>query len=228
MKCCKEHKEKCPALIKNNNVKNSAESQSNNDHDDEIKSQPSKYLPSDELTADPIENAMRRRKMIDDGDSDDDSIEEDEWRISKEMMDRLDSSAWLRKELTDGGLRQVIAAIDNANWDDQKHEKKKRKHFSIDQTRELTPREAALERAKHSNPKFAKFVDKLLLTVGVLVDNGKADDDIAALLNNDIDSSNLTLALLPSKRKLNQLKEDDNTTTDSDSGSGSESDVESD
>lgn len=103
--------------------------------------------------------------------------------------------------------------------------RKKRKHFRIDQPQELTQNEAALERAKHSNPKFAKFIDRLLLTAGVLVDNKKVDDDIvSALLGNDIDSSILTLASIPCKRKLNIMKQSDNST---DSNSGKESNSES-
>lgn len=222
VKCCKDHKAKCPIIIAKDDKK-PFESETSTVQNDE-KSRHSEYLPSDILTADPIENALRRRQMLDESDSDDDSLHEDGWKISKEIMDRLDNSPWLKKELADGGLRQMIATIDNAKWE-KKDEKKKRKHFRIDQPQELTQNEAALERAKHSNPKFAKFIDRLLLTAGVLVDNKKVDDDIvSALLGNDIDSSILTLASIPCKRKLNIMKQSDNST---DSNSGKESNSES-
>lgn len=231
MKCCKEHKESCPALIKgcvgtdtDSDAKSCLQSgKSNTIEGTEIKSE---YVSCDALSADPIKNAIRRRSMLDDYESDDDSVDEHGWGITKEMMDRLDNSEWLRKELADGGLRQMIATIDNADWE-KKVEEKKRKRNQINQIHELTPRETALERAKYSNPKFAKFVDKLLLTAGVLVENKKvADDDvnIASLLSNCIDSNNLTLASIPCKRKLNIEKKDEN---DSFSSSDNESDTNS-
>ena len=222
MKCCKEHKTKCPAIITKDDTK-PFESQTESIQNDK-RAQHSEYLPSDALTADPIENALRRRKMLDESDSDEDSLDEDGWRISKDMMDRLDNSSWLKKELADGGLRQMIATIDNAKWE-KKSDKKKRKNFQIDQSQELTQKEVALERAKHSNPKFAKFIDSLLLTAGVLVDNSKVEDDIvSAIFGNDIDSNNFTLAPMPSKRKLNIMKESEN---DTDSNSERDNDSES-
>lgn len=164
--------------------------------------------------------------MLDDRESDDDSIDEHGWRISKEMMDRLDNSSWLRKELADGGLRQIIATIDTAPLE-KADVKRKRKKFQIGQIQELTPREAALERAKYTNPKFAKFLNKLMLTAGVLVDHGNSDTNIAAFLSNNVDSSNLALVSLPSKRQLKLEKKDDNIASDSSSSSDNESDIES-
>merc|ERR1712154_403685 len=93
------------------------------------------------------------------------------------------------------------------------------------------PREAALERAKHSNPKFARFMDKLLLIAGALVDNEKVEDDIVATLLgscNDIGSRNLTLVSIPCKRKLATMKEGLSATSASSSSSASDSDSDSD
>ena len=44
----------------------------------------------------------------DDGDNetDDSDLDEPGWRITREMMDRVDSLDWLRSELGDGGLRR--------------------------------------------------------------------------------------------------------------------------
>ena len=68
---------------------------------------------------------MRRRRTLgggggsddDDGDdkTDDSGIDEPGWRITCEMMDRVDSSDWLRLELGDGGLRRMIFEIDEAD-----------------------------------------------------------------------------------------------------------------
>ena len=46
---------------------------------------------------------------------DDSDLDEPGLRITREMMDRVDSSDWLRSELGDGGLRPMIFEIDEAN-----------------------------------------------------------------------------------------------------------------
>ena len=53
----------------------------------------------------------------DDGDdkTDDSDLDEPGWRITREMMDRVDSLDWLRSELGDGGLRRMIFEIDEAD-----------------------------------------------------------------------------------------------------------------
>ena len=208
--------------VKEGNTCNGSQMQTNNS----INRPASEYLPSDALTADPLENAIRRRRMLDDSDSDDDSLEENGLRISKDMMDKLDNSSWLRKELADGGLRQMIATIDNADGENKKNEGSNRKRARINQALELSPREVALERAKHTNHKFRKFMDKLLLTAGVLVENnGNADDTITALLKGDLDTNNLSMVSIPSKRRPNHVEEDENS-TDSSIQNESEPDAE--
>ena len=52
----------------------------------------------------------------DGGDETDDSdLDEPGWRITREMMDCVDSSDWLRSELGDGGLRRMILEINEAD-----------------------------------------------------------------------------------------------------------------
>lgn len=209
---------KCPVLNKNENNE-SRESQA----EDNTKSKNSEYLPSDALNVDPIENALKRRQMLDESDTDDDSLDEHGWRITKEMMDRMDNSSWLRQELSDGGLRQMIAEIDNADWENKKeysHKKRRR----INQPEFLSPRETALERAKYTNEKFAKFLDKLMLTAGVLVEKEPliSEVNIAALLTGEIDSNNLSLVAVPSKKRPTELKINDNSQSSSDSEESSD------
>ncbi len=182
----------------------------------------SQYLPSDVLNADPIENARKRRQMLEDTDSDDDSIDEHGWRITKDMMDRMDNSSWLRKELSDGGLRQMIAEIDNADWE-KKSEFNSRKKRIINPIEILTPRETALERAKYTNKKFSEFLDRLMLTAGVLVENDvQADDKIAALIKGEVDSSNLSLVAIPSKARPKLTDIDSSPTSPSSSDDSNE------
>ena len=53
----------------------------------------------------------------DDGDEEtgDSGLDELGWRIAREMMDRVDSSDWLRSELGDGGLRRMIFEINKTD-----------------------------------------------------------------------------------------------------------------
>ena len=53
----------------------------------------------------------------DDGDdeTDDSDLDEPGWRITREMMDRMDLSDWPRSELGDGGLRRMIFEINEAD-----------------------------------------------------------------------------------------------------------------
>lgn len=191
--------------------------------------QNSNYLPSDALNIDPIENARKRRAMLDGSDSEDDSIDEHGWRITKEMMEAMDNSSWLRKELSDGGLRQMIAEIDNADWE-SKNEPNRNQRRRINQAEIFSPRETALERTKYTNEKFAKFVDKLMLTAGVLVEK-EPDPEInaknfAALISGDIDPNNLALVSVPSRRK--PKLETDNSSSSSSSSNDSDNDESSD
>ena len=52
----------------------------------------------------------------DDGDDEpeDSDLDEPGWRITRKMIDRVDSSDWLRSELGGGGLRRMIFEIDEA------------------------------------------------------------------------------------------------------------------
>ena len=50
-----------------------------------------------------------------DDETDDSDLDEPGWRITREMMDPVDSLDWLRSELGDGGLRRMIFEIDKAD-----------------------------------------------------------------------------------------------------------------
>ena len=87
-------------------------------------------------------------------DDDDDSLEEG-WKITQEMMETMDRSDWLRKELkNDGGLRQIIFRVMNASDKVEKHGR--------------TSQEEELDRTKADYPPFGNFMDKLLVLAGIL------------------------------------------------------------
>merc|ERR1719491_2896888 len=170
VKCCKEQKVKFPAAAAPNDKSPTSTLDRSNPLFPDGKSTMntpslSQYLPSDVLSADPPENSIRRRRMLDD---DDDSDCEEGFRITSDMMSRLDNLSWLKKELSDGGLRQILCDIDSAGTEEEEsehrrqdnHENGKRGRMDAD------PREVALERSKILNPKFSRFVDRLLLEAG--------------------------------------------------------------
>ena len=49
------------------------------------------------------------------GSGDDSDLDKPGWRITCEMMDRVDSLDWQRLELGDGGLQHMIFDIDEAD-----------------------------------------------------------------------------------------------------------------
>lgn len=144
--CCKQHKEICTGVPPTSTVECKSKSKSN-------------YLPPDLLVQDPVAHGQRARKELQDNDNDnggndDDSLEEG-WKITQEMMDTMDKSDWLRKELKDdGGLRQIIFRVMTASDKVEKHGR--------------TSQEEELDRTKADYPEFGNFMDKLLVLAGIL------------------------------------------------------------
>ena len=153
----------------------------------------SKYLPSDLLTRDPIENAQRKRKQLEDGAQDNNASDEEDlevgWKITEEMMNEMDKSAWLRTELQDGGLRQLI-------WDVMSASK------SVNRSGTATHQEELLQITSTKYPHFRTFLDKLKVLAGVLERQGvpgggdEDDDDLTQWLEQEGDDLG-PLALKP-------------------------------
>ena len=236
VKCCKEHKLQCtnaapPTCSKTETSQESTQK--------EIKA--SQYLDANQLTNDPLENSIKRRQMLDD--DDDSDLELEGWRITKEMMDRIDSSDWIRQELQDGGLRQIIAEIDVADDTQENTCRKKRK---LNAQPEPTARELALMRARQSNPKFSNFIDRLLVTAGVLVEGDLSmEEQVMSFLNGNSEEQLGMLALAPVVKKKREVpqesmfreiqksesdaeNDDDDSSDSGSSGSGSSDDDSSD
>ena len=196
VKCCKEHKLQCTLKITTSSIDSNQTTITESETNQKCKSQ---YLDANQLTNDPLENASKRRQMLDD--DDDSDLELEGWRITKEMMDRIDSSDWIKTELQDGGLRQIIAEIDVADLD-QNYPKRKRK---LNAQPEPTPRELALMRARQSNPKFSNFIDRLLVTAGVLVQGDLSmEEQVVSFLNGNTEEPLGMLALKPIVKKKRQ------------------------
>lgn len=177
VKCCKEHQEKCSKT--KDDIKCEKSNCDSQDYSNLVSTQQSKYLSAERIAHDPLESKIRRRSVLDQEDGVD--FEEDGCRITKEMMDKIDDSSWLRNELSDGGLRQIIAEIDDADEKcmvsrNERNKIQKRCHFS--DVHKQSPREIALENAKLANSRFKKFIDKLLVTAGVVIQEEKSEEDV--------------------------------------------------
>ena len=136
--CCKSHKEICAAnvaaVVVNMKQDISSKQQENK----------SKYVDK-VLPIEVVEEKIKRRCMI--ASSSTAESTENEWRLTLDMISRLQTDDWLRSEVQgDGGLRQILVEIDCAH-----------------------DREAALLHSKQKYPHFATFIDKMLVCCGILV-----------------------------------------------------------
>lgn len=174
VQCSKEHKaNKCPATSNNNTTETADVAASTKGNAAPTNEHQSKYLSREELTSNqPQRKRIRRAASGDESDSDD----EPGWNITPEMKKLVRQSTWLRKELQDGGLRQLIERIDAASDDEGEDAcnissssgKMRQCNNTTANNTTISARELALARTKHSHPKFASFVDRMLLTTGVL------------------------------------------------------------
>mmetsp|Transcript_321 Transcript_321/g.537 ORF Transcript_321/g.537 Transcript_321/m.537 type:complete len:290 (-) Transcript_321:1995-2864(-) len=186
VKCCKDHKVSCDPTQRNIGVDTNVKDSNN------CSRAISKYVAADELTRDPLLNSVIRKQMLRENE---DEPEDEGWRITQEMMENIDKNEWLRKELADGGLRQIIAQIDNADdvslheniaWQRHgQHGKRKRLLGGSGNDYDPSPRELELMKARRLNPNFNNFIDRLLLIAGVLVESDKTtiEQEVATYLH---------------------------------------------
>ena len=143
------------------------------------------------------------RRPNDDDDSDND---EPGWNITEEMKQMIQRSEWLRKELEDGGLRHLIEQIDAASDveeeddDGNGNNNNRRKNWGRNANKngntDISQRVLTLARTRHSHPKFATFMDRLLVTAGVLTDGGGGGGGEANLFEGG-ESGRLELVTVP-------------------------------
>jgi hypothetical protein len=120
--CCKQHKEVC--------------SGKKNPEEEKAKKAPLF------LSALPVLRGYENNVNVDD-DDDDESLDEG-WKITESMKSALNHSEWLREELKDGGLRELISQI------------------------VVSKNTQALLQVQERYPSFRVFQDKLLVVADVL------------------------------------------------------------
>lgn len=181
----------------------------------------SKYLPSDMLLRDPNQNALHRRTKLDLDDNDDETVEIG-WKITRDMMDSMNQSQWAKQELQDGGLRQIIYEIESAS-------------NTVSQSGK-TGQEETLERFKNKYPNFRGFLDKLLVTTGVLERQNESEDMTIWLRRSEDDLGPLALKPIPRRGQAiiqptimnNNTSSDEGTTSSDDDSDSTEESSESD
>jgi len=143
------------------------------------------------------------------------------WIITEEMMNEMDKSDWLRKELQDGGLRQLVYEVFSAS------------NTVIADRRgvnKMTHQEEKLLYFQSKYPNFRVFLDKVKVLTGVL-ERQEQDDimDLPEWLQCDgTDLGDLALKPLPSRRQeinlaaVKQLNSSEDS-SDSDSDASAES-----
>mmetsp|Transcript_2195 Transcript_2195/g.4433 ORF Transcript_2195/g.4433 Transcript_2195/m.4433 type:complete len:427 (+) Transcript_2195:238-1518(+) len=208
--CCRQHKTVCPGNQNNNEAEGStktvtvtvtakataAEATSNNDTTSTTT--PTKKLDSAKSSDTNCRNGANDDDSSDDDDDDDDDDEddsslEDGWEITNDMMVALRNSVWLRKELQDGGLRDMIASVAKSEKKYKSYHKKQTKHrhgcrqqgpgrghgrgrgrgnrtSRFQQQQQQQPRHPhqALAEKRNENQNFNVFTDKLLVLADVL------------------------------------------------------------
>lgn len=210
----------------------------------------SKYLPAAAFAQAASSLPKKKRKRRPAHDDDDSDNDEPGWNITAEMKQLVQRSEWLRKELEDGGLRHLIEQIDAASDDDdddgeEDNNSNKRKknwgrngqHNNKNGNTDISQRVLALARTKHSHPKFASFIDRLLVTAGVLVDGGGGNGEASLFEGGGGGGGGLgesgRLELVPVPRRGGELiaaagGKVESRSADEDSGSDEESDSSSD
>ena len=198
--CCRKHKEICPGK-----PPEQATIAANNDSTERSRSAATTpSTPSSQQQPD---------SESDYSSGGDDSSLEDGWEITDDMKNALRNSTWLREELQDGGLKDMIKEVVKSErrqksfYRNQKrqHNKKHRggKPPPMDPHENLTAK-------RGENQNFDTFMDKLLVLADVLerqnpeISISRNEEELEEWLRRTWDPTmpKPNLALLPKKKKI--------------------------
>ena len=151
------------------------------------------------------------------------------------MKQQISQSKWIQNELKDGGLRQLIDSIDCASDVDDEDDSKSHGGYRGQQKKKdknkISPRVLALARTKHRHPKFASFIDEMLLTAGVLQPataiSGGGEERLESILEGQGGRGPLVLAPVPSRGGIDNSESSSNECKSNSGESGSSSNDDS-
>jgi hypothetical protein len=179
----------------------------------------SKYLPKEELLLVAERSCAQNLASRREGSEICEDLE-DGWKITNSMLLAMEKSKWLKTELEDAGLQQIIRKIDLSSAITRKF-------------KSTTKKDETLDQAKIDYPRFKIFIDKLLVLVGVLERYGKDNDlDLDEWLEKEEldDSAQLILKPLDRPVRVRPPTEeimDDESSSNSDSSSEEDDDTSS-
>lgn len=198
IQCCRQHKEQCVQHVQPM-------------QQPEIASK-SRYLLETQ------EHGVNQQRMLKPSNKRTETLDDDEldpdWKIPSEDLQRLETSEWLHKELSDTGLRQLITKIVSAS---------RNLNGNLQ-----TEQELVLAQCKADHPMLKRFLDKLLVLAGVLerqLEDKESDLKTWLESSNNRDIHPLVLRSVDRpKRPLSEDVQSTDTTTTSSSDDDSESD----
>eukprot|EP00531_Pseudo-nitzschia_arenysensis_P013397 CAMPEP_0116146070 /NCGR_PEP_ID=MMETSP0329-20121206/16963_1 /TAXON_ID=697910 /ORGANISM="Pseudo-nitzschia arenysensis, Strain B593" /LENGTH=186 /DNA_ID=CAMNT_0003641783 /DNA_START=148 /DNA_END=705 /DNA_ORIENTATION=+ len=125
---------------------------------------------------------------------DDDSSLEEGWEMTDDMKVALRNSTWLREELQDGGLRDMIASVVKSERRHKSHFRKQKYQRGRRPPPPIHPHED-LTKKRRENTNFNAFTDKLLVLADVLerqdedLDNSRNEEELEEWLRRKWDPS---------------------------------------
>lgn len=177
MACCKEHKNVCPGKPPEEST---------------VVVKPASHPHAMSRSRPNPRTGSRRLYNGDDDNDDDDEDLDDGWKVTDEMKKAIENSQWLRNQLQDGGLREVIRQV-VASGD------------GLEQ-----------QQPQHRFPQFQVFIDKLLVVAGVLEREADTGEPLEEWLEQDWGHDPPPLSLRPWRRQLPTFPPVDVSSSDAD------------
>ena len=203
--CCRKHKEEfCP-------LGNTSESKEWKQSDDVVENlmqtfPPSRYLSKLELAQIQDKNKFDlnelQKKLRGDALADDDLGPG--WKMTGDMVEMMRKSSWLRDEVADFGLQQLIVKIASSSGNivnaNRRGYSSSSPQFS---TNVITYREQLLSDIKSQYPQFQIFVDKLLYLTGIYERSDRTENDSNGTIDESLSKvKHATFSLKPLPQRV--------------------------
>jgi zinc finger HIT domain-containing protein 3 len=168
--CCRKHKDEfCSLVVESTQSVNDDDTSRKNSQKDPLQTHVrSKYLSEIELMKVRDDNHLTLTELQ--SKIKDDRYVDAElglgWKMTNEMILIMNNSTWLRDELADSGLQQLIVKILSSS-NNLMHSNRSHRHNGLSSQQNITQREQMLHQLKSNYPQFHSFVDKLLFLTGI-------------------------------------------------------------
>jgi zinc finger HIT domain-containing protein 3 len=116
----------------------------------------------------------------------------DDWKITDDMKAKVNKSSWLKTELQDGGLRQLILTICNTP-------------NIVNRMGTTTQQEEVLHSLSSDYPNFSVFIDKLKVIAGILERQDDGVHSLESWLTSQEELGMLSLTPIAGHRDFSQI-----------------------